>query len=77
MVTRNDDGVFPMTPYTNPVTHHLSVEDGTTGTEPATNNAVRDNNGYPVFMAVSSTDFKTPVPVFGDFATGAMLISSQ
>ena len=76
MVTRNDDGVFPMTPYSNPTTHHLLVEDGTTGSQTATNNAVRDNNAYPVMIAVSSTDFKTPVPVFGDFSTGAILVQS-
>ena len=76
LVTRSDDGIFPMTPFVDPVTGKLLVEDGTTGTPSPLLNADRDGNFHPVFIAVSSEDFETPIPIQGNFTTGAILVKS-
>ena len=76
LLTRSDDGTFPMNPYIVPTTHHLLVEDGTSGSTAGLPNAIRDSNFHPVLMAVSSADFSTPVAVFGNFETGALLVKS-
>lgn len=76
LVTRSDDGVSPMTPWIVPSTHHLLMQNGTTGSGASSVNAERDANRDPVLLAVSSEDGTTPVEVWGDFESGAILIQS-
>lgn len=73
----------------DPSTHNLHVDDNTTGTDNGNNkgNAMKDENGVAVLIAVSSVTATvngvnyiqgvTPVEVYGDPATGALLTDSQ
>lgn len=77
MVTRSDDLTFPMTPYVNPSTGALLMEDGTSGSPSPRLTAERDANQHPVWIAVSSDDMETPIVVQGNFETGAVLVKSS
>ncbi len=59
-------------------THGLIIDDNTTGSDNGNNqgNAMRDQNSRPVLIAVSSVDGFSPVEVYGDPATGALLVDS-
>lgn len=72
----NTDGKTIIRVTVNPNTHALKVTDGTTGSDHGPKNALRDENDVPTIMGVSSSDFKTPVVVYGDI-NGAVLIQSS
>lgn len=57
-------------------THTLKANNGLTGTDYGTVNAVRDDNFVPVLLAVSSDDGETPIEVYGNPYTAAVLIQS-
>lgn len=71
----NTDGKTPTRILVNPSNHSLKVNNGTSGTDHGTKNAVRDGNGHPVLLAVSSSDGKTPVELYVD-SSGFLLIQS-
>jgi len=54
----------------------IKVSDALTGADFGGNPAPRDGNRIPVFMGVSATDGITPVAVYADATTGALLIRS-
>ncbi len=60
----------------NPTTHLLHVDNNSTGTDYGIVNAVRDDNFVPVLLAVSSADGTTPIEVYGNHNTNALLISN-
>lgn len=74
-----NDGVTVVRNSINPTTHQLRVSDGTTGSDNGNNNgnAMKDENDVPVWIAVSSTDGKTPIEVYSDPLTQRLLINSQ
>lgn len=74
-----NDGTTIVRIKANPTDHGLIIDDGTTGSDNGNNggNAMRDENMVPVLIAVSSVDGKTPVEVYGDPVTGAILIDSM
>jgi hypothetical protein len=73
----------------DPTNHALTVDDNTTGTDNGNNqgSAMRDENDIPVLIAVSSAtatvngvdyiEGVTPVEVYADAASGALLIDSN
>lgn len=60
----------------SPTTHALIVSDNTTGINYGYTNADRDSNYIPAIMATSSQNGTTPVPIYVDSVTGALLITS-
>ncbi len=72
----NTDGKAIVNVCANPSVNKLCVSDGTTGTDHGTKNAQRDRDFYPALMAVSSSDYETPVEVYAD-TNGNLLIDSQ
>jgi hypothetical protein len=56
--------------------NRLLCEDDTGGTDVSEQPGKRDGNFVPVLMAVSSLDGVTPVAVYGNPVTGALLIQS-
>lgn len=76
LLTSSADGVTPIRLTADPVTHGVTVDDNTTGSDLSGDIAASDDNNIPVFMALSSVDGVTPVAVYGDPATGAILIDS-
>lgn len=84
-----NDGETIVRIQANATSHGLIIEDGSTGTSNGNNNgnAARDENMRPVLLAVSSqtttvngVDYiegVTPVEVYGDPATGSLLIDSN
>ena len=84
-----NDGTTIVRVQINATNHGLKVDDNTTGSDNGNNkgNAARDDNFVPVFIAVSSQTATvngvnyvqgvTPVEVYGDPATGALLINSN
>lgn len=75
MVTSNSDGITPMVAYVNS-SHRTLTEDGTTGSSLPFVSAERDANRIPVMWGISNADGKTIIPVYGNPATGAILIKS-
>lgn len=69
----NTDGATVMAVQANPVTHSLSVDNNTTGTDNGPDRALRDENFIPTLLAVSSADGETLVPLYVD-ANGKLLI---
>jgi len=57
------------------IPHTLKCSDGSSGTDHG-NGGSRDGNRVPVFYAVSATDGVTPVAIYADSSTGALLIRS-
>lgn len=84
-----NDGQTIVRVKANATSHGLVIDDNTTGTSNGNNkgNAARDENMRPVLIAVSSStttvdgvdyiEGVTPVEVYGDPATGALLINSN
>jgi hypothetical protein len=70
----NADGVTPLAPIVDPVTHILMVDNGSGGSDLSDEPASRDENHVPVAMGVSSADGVTPVPVYVDSVTQKLLI---
>ncbi len=85
----NADGKTIVRIKVNASNHSLSVDDASTGSDAGNNknNAARDENSVPVLLAVSSRTATvggvsfvqgiTPVEVYGDPATGELLIDSN
>ena len=69
----NADGLTPVSVAATASTHILDVSNGTTGTDYGPAQAPRDNNHIPLAMAASSSD-GTPVVLYADPSTGALLI---
>ena len=59
----------------NPTTHIIDALDAETGSDFGGDNAIRDNNGVPVLLALSSSDGTTPVPLYVG-STGQIMIKS-
>ena len=59
----NTDGITPIRVLVNPTNHALKVDDNTTGSDNGNNkgNAMKDQNGVSVLIAVSSADGFSPV----------------
>lgn len=74
-----NDGVTIVPIQVDATNHSLVVNDASTGSDNGNNqgNAARDENSIPVLMAVSSADGVTPIEVYGDPLTGALLIDSN
>ncbi len=71
----NTDGKTITLMRVNPTNHALKISDGTTGSDHGPKNALRDENFVPVMVGVSSSDFSTPVVIYGDI-NGAILTQS-
>lgn len=74
--TSNVNGELPILCRVVEPCHGLVVEDGTTGIDLSDDIASRDQNYVTVLMAVSRTDGVTPVAVYCNATTGALLIDS-
>lgn len=72
----NTDGSTIVRVKINPSTHGLNVADNTTGSDHGPTNDLRDENSRPCWMAVSSSDGKTPVVLYAD-SSGSLLIDSS
>lgn len=72
----NTDGKTIVPICASPTTHVLCVSDGTTGSDFGPTNAVRDSNNVPVAMGVSSSDFSTPVVIYGDSNNNILIQST-
>lgn len=73
-----NDGVTIVQIKANPVNHGLEIDDGTTGSDNGNNLGVAmlDENSVPVWTALSSDGLGTVIEVYGDQATGKVLIKS-
>ena len=76
IVALNTDGRTIVRVRVDPITHALKTSDGTTGTDYGPSYALHDENGVATAMGVSSSDFKTPVVVYGD-SNGNLLVDSS
>ncbi len=74
-----NDGVTIVPIQVNATNHSLVIDDASTGSDNGNNegNAARDENSVPVLLAISSVDGVSIVEVYGDPATGALLIDSN
>lgn len=74
-----DDGTTIVPITANPSNHALSVMDGSTGSDNGNNsgNAKLDENSHPVWIAESSDGSGEIIEVYGDEATGSVLINSN
>ena len=70
----NTDGATPTAITADPITHGMSVSDGTTGAVTSSADARRDDNSVPLMMAVS-TDGTTRVALAVD-SSGKLLIQT-
>lgn len=68
------DGVTPTRIQVNSSANAVLVDDGTTGSDLSGDNAVRDENGQTVLLAVSSAD-GTTIPLY--VLNGKLLINSM
>lgn len=73
------DGATIVPVFADPTTHGLKVDDNSTGSDNGNNggNAMLDENSVPVWTALSSTGDGSIVEVYGDIATGKILINSH
>lgn len=69
----NTDGTTVTPVEINPVTHGLSVDNASTGTDQGPARALRDDNFVTTMLAVSDVDGVTPVALYVD-ADGKLLI---
>jgi len=69
----NTDGATIVPVEANVVTHALSVDNDTTGSDNGPERALRDENSVTTLLAVSSVDGVTLVPLYVD-STGKLLI---
>lgn len=77
IASQNNVATLPAALLANPTTHGLVITDGTTGSDFGPKNAVRDEDDVPAMMAVSSADGVTPVALYVDAITSALLIQSS
>jgi len=75
----NADGATVVRIQADFATNSMHVSDGTSGTDKGNNlgNAFFDENSRPVWFAVSSADGSSPIEVYGDPATGSVLVNSH
>jgi len=73
-----NDGVTIVPLKANAATHSIEFSDGTTGSDNGNNQgaAMIDENGVPVWTALSSVDGTTIIEVYADPATGKILTQS-
>lgn len=73
------DGTTIVQVTANPTNHGLSVDDNTTGSDNGNNNgvAILDENGVPVWTALSSAGDGSIVEVYADAATGKVLVDTM
>lgn len=71
-----DTDIVPTPILADPVTHSLSVENSSTGTDNGRTNALKDENGVPSLLGVSRDDGVTPVPIYAN-DSGQLLIDSN
>lgn len=73
------DGVTIVPILADPTTHSLLNDDNTTGNDSGNNSgvAILDQNSVPVWTALSSNGDGTIIEVYGDAATGKVLIDSN
>lgn len=76
IASQNNSSVLPSTLQADPTSHGLAISDGTTGSDFGPKNAARDQNDVPCIMAVSSVDGITPVALYVDAITNALLTQS-
>jgi hypothetical protein len=69
------DGKTPICIKVNPVNNAIKVIDDTTGTASTRKDSIKDHNGVPVLMGVSSADMTTLIPLAVD-SSGNLLIKS-
>lgn len=72
----NADGISILMLQADPVTHALSVADGTTGSDHGTPQAKRDQNAETAMMAVSNDGQSTPTALYVDAASNNLLVKS-
>ena len=72
------DGQTIISAIADPSCHCLYTEDGTSGTDNGNNggNAMLDQNGVPVWTALSSDGSGSIIEVYANPATGAVLTDS-
>lgn len=72
------DGQTVIPIQANPTLHAVIVQDGTSGVDAGNNggSAMRDQNGVPVLLALSSAGDGSIVEVYGEPITGSILIDS-
>lgn len=75
----NGDGITIVPIKANPANHGLKIDDNTTGSNNGNNNgnAMIDENGVAVLTALSSAADGKIIEVYGDPATGKILINSN
>lgn len=75
----NLDGTTIVPIKANPTNHALKVEDATGGSDNGNNSGVAmlDENGIPVWTALSSDGSGTIIEVYGDPVTGKLLVNSN
>jgi len=71
----NTDPSVPIPVKANAITHGLSVENASTGSDTGRPNAPRDENSIPALIAVSADDGVTPVIVYATL-NGKLLVDS-
>lgn len=74
-----DDGVAIVSIMANPSNHGLKIDDNSSGSDNGNNNgaAMADQNGKAVWTALSSDGNGSVIEVYGDPATGKVLINSN
>ena len=74
-----NDGTTIVPITANPTTYGLSIDDNTTGSDNGNNsgNAMLDENSVPVWTALASDGSGQVVEIYGDPATGKVLIDSN
>jgi hypothetical protein len=70
------DGKTVLPVKADPVSKGLCIATGTTGTDKGGNPVPRDDNRKVAFFAVSAVDGVTPVAVYCDATTGALLVKT-
>lgn len=73
--TSNADGETPILIKADLATNSVLISDNTSGSDLSDDIASRDDNGNPVMMVVS-TDGITPIAIYADPTTGALLTKS-
>lgn len=79
ILASENDGVTIVPLKADPTSHGIEVDDNTGGSDNGNNkgNAMLDQNSVPVWTALSSAGDGAIVEVYGDPATGKVLINSM
>lgn len=74
-----NDGITVVPVQANPINHGVKMDDNTTGSDNGNNsgNAMLDENTVPVWTALASDGSGKIIEVYGDPATGKLLINSN